>query len=110
MRDQWACPDRAGRKPPGYENPIPGSREAFDDCPAYYLRTAGMGLPAEHLIDGVTHPAELVQGWAFEVEAGARMIDTLSPKGTEGIHVHIREKRSREVLEDEMRKRKKGAG
>jgi hypothetical protein len=107
MREQWACPDVGVTKPDGYYNPIPGSREAFDDCPAYYLRTASSGLPAEHLIDGVTHPAELVGQWAFEVESGARQVDSLSPKAIEGVHLWFREKRGREQLEDELRRKKR---
>ena len=84
----------------------PGSPEAFDDCPAYYLRTAAAGLPAIHLIEDVTHPAELVGNWAFEVESGSRQIDSLSPKAIDGVHLWFREKRAREKLEDELRKRK----
>lgn len=107
MREQWACPDVGVKKPDGYHNPIRGSTEAFDDCPAYYLRTASTGLSAEHLIDGVTHPAELVGQWAFEVETGSRQVDSLSPKAIEGVHVYFREKRAREQFEDELRKRKR---
>ena len=106
MREQWACPDLGAKKPEGYFNPIPGSPEAFDDCPAYYLRTAAAGLPAIHLIEDVTHPAELVGNWAFEVESGSRQIDSLSPKAIDGVHLWFREKRAREKLEDELRKRK----
>lgn len=106
MREQWACPDRGLTKPDGYYNPIPGSQEAFSDCPAYYLRTAASGLPAAHLIEGATHPAELVAAWAFEVESGSRQVDSLSPKAIEGVHLYFREKRSRELLEDELRKKK----
>lgn len=108
MRDQWACPDRSARKPDGFHNPIPGSAEAFDDCPAYYLRQASWGMPAEHLIDGVTHPASLVSEWAFEIEAGARLVDTLPAKGAEAVHLYLHEKRGRDALADELRKKKRG--
>lgn len=107
MREQWACPDLGVKKPEGFYNPIPGSSDGFDDCPAYYLRQAPSGRPAVHLIDDVTHPAELVGQWAFEVESGARQVDSLSLKALEGIHLHFREKRSRDQNDDEVRKRKK---
>ncbi len=76
----------------------------FDDCPAYYLRRAGMDLPAEHLLDDGTHPATLVNDWAFEVEAGSRNVDTLSPKARELVHLHLNEKAARERRVAEMRR------
>jgi len=107
MREQWACPDLGKKKPEGLFNPIPGSPTDFDDCPAYYLRQAALEMPAEHLIDGVTHPAELVGQWAFEIESGARQIESLSSKALDAVHLWFREKRSREILEDELRKKKR---
>ncbi len=108
MREQWACPDLGRKKPDGLYNPIPGSLEEFDDCPAYYLRTTGMGLPAVHLIDGVTHPGSIVSQWAFEIEAGARLVDSLSPKAMELVHIHLSEKRARDDYASEKRKAARG--
>lgn len=84
--------------------PIPGSKYEFDDCPAYYLRTAPMGLPADHLLDGYTHPANLISEYAFEVESGARNVDTLSPKVRELVHLWLVEKRRRDDHDREMKK------
>lgn len=106
MRAHWACPDLGAKRPEGLYNPIPGSREQFDDCPAYYLRTGANGMSAPHLIDGSTHAAALVSQWAFEVEAGARNVETLSPKGTEGVHLWLREKRGRDDYATEKRRAK----
>jgi hypothetical protein len=87
--------------------PIPGSSGyEFNDCPAYYLRTAGMGLPADHLVDGVIHPAQPVSEWAFEVESGARNVDTLSAKAASLVHLYIAEKRARDEYEREMKRGK----
>ena len=83
--------------------PIPGSTYQFDECPAYYLRTVGMRLPADHLIDGTTHPARLISEYAFEVESGARNVDTLSPKVRELVHLYLNEKRQREDYAMEKR-------
>ncbi len=88
--------------------PIVGSTYEFDDCPAYYLRTAGMGLPAVHLLDDRAHPAMLVSEWAFEVESGSRSIETLSPKARELVHLHLKERGSRERKESEMRRAGRG--
>jgi hypothetical protein len=104
MRSQWACPDLGAKKPDGLYNPIPGSSEQFDDCPAFYLRTAGNGMNAPHLIDGHTHPAQLVGQWAFEVESGSRNVESLSPKAIELVHMHLRERRSRDDYAAEKRK------
>ena len=107
MREQWSCPDL---NPPEREYPlvIAGSDEEFPDCPAYYLRTADMGLPAEHLIEGTTHPARLVSEWAMEIESGARMVDTLAPKARELVHLYLRQKRQREDHEREQRAKERG--
>ncbi len=86
-------------------NPVPGSSFDFDDCPAYYLRTGGGELPAEHLMEDGSHPASLVSEWAFEVESGARNIDTLSAKGREGVHLYLSEKRSRDDFAAEKRRK-----
>ena len=106
MREQWACPDLGIKKPPGLWNLIPGTDQEFDDCPAYYLRV-GNERPAEHLIDGVTHPAHLVGEYAFEVESGARRIDTLSLKARDAVHLHVNEKVKRDRYADELRRSKK---
>ncbi len=107
MRTQWACPDLGIKKPDGLYNLIPGCTSSeFDDCPAYYLRV-GNERPAEHLIDGITHPAHMVSEWAFEVESGARLVDTLSPKGREAVHLFVSEKSARERYARDMEKRKK---
>lgn len=109
MRERWACPDLGASKRPGMFNPVPGARfDGFSECPAYYLRVASMGLPAEHLIDGMTHPATLIQEFAFEVENGARNIETMSPKVRELLHLHLNERRSRDAFEAEKRAEKRG--
>jgi len=107
MREQWACPDLGIKKPDGLYNLIPGSAQEFDDCPAYYLRTGEQDRPAAHLIDGVTHPAHLVGEWAFEVESGARRIDSLSLKARDAVHLYVNEKAARDRYADSL-KRKKG--
>jgi len=105
MREQWACPDIGATKPDGLYNMVPGCVSTeFDQCPAYYLRTADQELPAEHLLDGVTHPAHMVSEWAFEVESGARSIDTLSSKGRDAVHLYVGEKAARDRYADKMRK------
>lgn len=86
-------------------NPVPGSEFLFDDCPAYYLRTARMGLPAEHLIDGHTHLAQLVSECAIEVESGARNVDTLSAKMRDGVHLYLSERRQRDDHAREMERK-----
>jgi hypothetical protein len=106
MRERWACPDLGVKRQEGMFLPVVGSSFSFDECPAYYLRTASMGLPAEHLIDGNTHPAQLVGEVAFEVESGARMVDTLSPKMRDLVHLYLSEKASRERHLSEMRREK----
>lgn len=104
MRSRWACPDLGVTREPGNFNPVPGSKYQFPDCPAYYLRTEGMGLPADHLIDGITHPAQLVSEYAVEIENGARNVETLSPKVRELVHLHLAEKRSRDAFASEKRR------
>jgi hypothetical protein len=97
MREQWACPDLGLKKPDGLYNPIPGCVSyEFDECPAYYLRTVDEERPAIHLIDGVTHAAHPVSEWAFEVESGARLVDSLSPKGRDAVHLYVSEKAARD--------------
>lgn len=108
MRPRWACPDLGVKRPEGQHLPIVGSSAAFDDCPAYYLRTASMGLPAEHLIDGLTHPANIVSEFAFELESGARSADSLSTKVLELVHLHISERSQRESHLSEMRRENRG--
>lgn len=109
MRERWACPDLGASKEPGRFNPVPGAKfDEFDDCPAYYLRTASMRLPADHLIDGMTHPATLIQEYAFEIENGARSVETVSPKVRDLVHLHLAERRSRDNFESEKRAEKRG--
>ena len=86
-------------------NPVPGSEYEFAECPAYFLRTSRMDLPAEHLIDEQIHPAQIIGEYAFEIESGARNAETLSPKVRELVHLHFSEKRSREAYEAERRRR-----
>lgn len=105
MRRKWACPDLGLVKREGCYLPIPGSREEFPGCPAYSLRTAGMGMPADHLIDGAIHPAHLIQPKTVELEAGALVADSLSPKVHELTHLWLREKQSRREYEQEQRKK-----
>ncbi len=107
MRERWACPDLGIKKAEGMFQPIPGSKYEFDDCPAYYLRTANMKMPAEHLIDGHTHPAILVSELAFEIESGSRNVDTLSPKTRELVHLHLRESRDRDKFAEEKRRKER---
>lgn len=109
MRKLWACPDLGMSKSEGMYLPIAGTDAHFDQCPAYSLRTADMGLPAEHLIDGVTHPATIVFKYAFEVEAGSRNADSLSPKAWELVHLAISERRSRDAYERENQQPGKAA-
>ncbi len=108
MRERWACPDLGIVKPEGMFQPVPGSEFEFNDCPAYYLRTSAMRLPAEHLIDGVTHPATIISELAFEIESGARNVDTVSPKARELVHIHLRESRLRDRYAEEIRRKKAG--
>lgn len=102
----WSCPD-TNPAPREYGLTVPGTDEEFPDCPGYYLRTVDMGLPAEHLIEGSLHPAQLVSEWAMEVESGARMVDTLSPKARDLVHVWLREKDKRQNWESDERKKKR---
>lgn len=88
-------------------NPVPGSSYMFDDCPAYYLRTARHDLPAEHLIDGHTHPAHIVSEYAFEIETGSRSVETLSPKVRELVHLHLHEARARDDFAREKERKGK---
>ncbi len=102
-RPRWGCPDLPVSARVDLPRVIPGSSYEFDDCPAYYLRTADMDLPADHLLNGVTHPAELVRDWAFEIQNGARNADTLSPKARDAVHVWFSEESQRREREDELR-------
>lgn len=110
MRSRWACPDLGADvlKPEGMHLPVPGSDYQFADCPAYGLRTARMGMPAEHLIEGVTHPNSIVSTWALEVESGSRNIESLPTKGVELVHLRLNEARKRDAYVTEMRKKKAG--
>lgn len=105
MQERWACPDLGEPKPDGYEQPIPGSRELFPDCPAYYLRVGEGNLPAVHLIGGAIHPATIVGERAAELENGAISAEVLSPKVRELVHLYMREKASRREYESEMRRK-----
>ena len=107
MREHWACPDKGAKREDGTYLPVPGSKYLFDDCPAYYLRTVGMGLPAVHLIDGHIHPAQIIGEYAFEIENGSRNVDTLSPKARELVHLHLSEKASREAYASEKRRKER---
>ncbi len=99
---------------------IPGSLHDFPECPAAFLRTAsdvqelrerrGGDVFAEHLIDGVEHPAQMVSEWAFEVESGARSSDTLSPKAKSLVHLYLSEKASRDRFQAEERKEQRSGG
>jgi len=62
------------------------------------------GQPAPHLIGGHTHPARLIGEYAFEIEAGSRNVETLSPKAIELSHLFLREKMAREDHARELRK------
>ncbi len=108
MWEQWGCPDIDARKPEGVFLPVPGSRFEFDTCPAFYLRTASGGRKAPHLIDGHTHPAQLVSEWAFEVESGSRSIETLSPKARELVHLYLTEKSAKSLYEIKLRSDRRG--
>jgi hypothetical protein len=108
MRPRWNCPDLPRDQWLRPSCPVPGSTAAFDDCPAYYLREAHMGLPAAHLLETGTHVAAFVSEWAFEVEAGARSVDTLTAKGREAVHLYINQKAQRQRYQDELRREKRG--
>lgn len=109
MRRRWGCPDLGAKKGPGQENPVPGSRHEFPECPAYFLRTRDLDMPAEHLVGGVHHPAELIRDRASELEVGAISADQLSPKERELAHLWLRERADRNTYEAERRKERHGA-
>jgi hypothetical protein len=92
FRARWACPDLGPPDPHGPIQVIPGSPHDFPDCPAYYLRTADVGLPAEHLLDGMEHPASLVAIRAAEFERGAITMKDVTPKVRDGIHIWLEER------------------
>lgn len=104
MRSRWACPDLGQPKPDGFLMPVPGSTHEFPDCPTYYLRTREMNLPAEHLLDGVDHPARLVSQYAVEIRNGARLIDSLAPRTRELVHLWLVEHDAAEEFERERRR------
>jgi hypothetical protein len=95
--------------------PIDGSSIEFPECPAAYLRTAqevtilrlrtGKPVFAKHLIDGHVHPSTLASEAAFELEAGARNGDSLSPKLLEAAHLWLREKNAARDYEAEKRRK-----
>lgn len=104
MRKAWACHDLPTAKEPGHLLTVPGTRYEFDKCPAGYLRTAAMGLPAPFLIDGTTHPATLVGEWSAEMETGAIRADEMPPRGRELVHLMRREKTEKHDSERDKRK------
>ena len=107
MRGQWSCPD-LNPPPRDCGLVIAGSDEEFPDCPSYYLRTADMEMPAEHLIEGTTHPAQIISEHAMEVETGARSVTTMSPKVRDLVHVFLREKGKRDDHDRKMREKARG--
>lgn len=114
MRASWACPDLGAERAIGMELPVPGSTEAFPECPAAFLRGAADvdalrlrrgGSPyADHLIDGVTHPASIVSKAAYELKSGARNAETLSPKVLALAHLWLREADARDAYALQMRR------
>ncbi len=102
--EHWSCPDTNPR-PREYGLLVPGTDEEFPDCPGYYLRTADMGLPADHLIEGATHPAQIISEWAMEVESGARRVSSMSAKGRDGVHLWLREKAKQREYDREQREK-----
>lgn len=104
MRRAWACHDLPNVKEPGHLMVIPGSKYEFDKCPAGYLRTASMALPAPFLIDGATHPATLTSEWAAEMEAGAIRADEIPPRGRELVHLMRNEKDDKREYDRENKK------
>ncbi len=67
-----------------------------------------MGLPAEHLIDGLTHPDEIASAAAFELESGARSADSLSTKVLQLVHIRIAERSKRDAYSAELRRENRG--
>jgi hypothetical protein len=110
MRARWACPDLGEPKPDGFLMPVPGSQHEFPDCPTYYLRTADMGLPAVHLLDDVDHPARLVSQWGVEIRNGARLVDSVSPRARELVHLYLVEQDAAQEHERERRREEASRG
>jgi len=117
MRQSFSCPDLGLEREPGAFLPIhPLVLVEFPECPAAYLRRQGDVVMlrtrhrvepfAPHLIGGIHHPGDRVSEVAFEVEAGARNIDTVTPKMREGVHLWFREKAIRDTYDAEARKAK----
>lgn len=102
-RRAWACPD-LGLVREHSLIPVPGTDEEFPDCPAYYLRAAADGLPADHLIDGAVHPAELAGIRATEFKNGAISSDDLSPRMLEAALLYCREDAAAQRHETEQRR------
>ncbi len=120
-RERWTCPDLPGMaRPEGRHQLVLGSQIQFPECPAAYLRTPaliatlrtrrGGRVFSEHLINGVTHPDELVAPAAMEFKAGARTLDSMSVKMQELVKLRLSEDNAREVYEDELREQERRSG
>lgn len=116
MRTRWACPDLGEPKPDGYHQPVPGSEYDFPDCPAAYLRDCETvrilretrpTVMADHLVDGVLHPSNLVGEVVFALDNGAERIAELPPKVRALAMLHMSERASRDEYAREQRKVKK---
>lgn len=115
MRHQWACPDLGEVKDEGIYLPVDGTDQQFPECPAAYLRMPHdipdmeerFGRPpfAEHLIDGGEHPAVSVSMYANEIESGARLAASLSPRVLMLVHLYMRERAKARAYESDMRRR-----
>jgi len=88
----------------------------FEICPAAFLRTAadvellqirlGRRPWAEHLLDGVHHPAVRVSEMAAEIESGARNAETLTPKMRDAVHLWLTEQAKRREHDAELRRKR----
>ena len=119
MRERWACPDLKAEPKAGRFQSVPGSSFQFDDCPAAHLRSRdeviqlrirrGIEPFADHLIEGVTHPSNLVAEIAMELKNGARTFETLTPKVRELVNLHMAAESEREAHDAQMREDKRNA-
>lgn len=98
MARHWRCPDLGLHTDPGREHVIPGSRFVFDQCPRYWLRTVGDGLPADHLVSGI-HPANIVFPVAAEFRVGASAGDDHAPKVAALARIMVQEQDERVAYE-----------